>query len=226
MKNNLYEKLNAHFEIKSFNLTQDKIANKVFEKEYKDYDFADYPFGVGIYERKSKSIFPLHLSALNCDNPNEAFQYHLNQLPELTIHNLAMLIALSNFDENLKIRNAFNYPNDYPSDFAKSILKDSYGYILFPYHFYNLILSCQGENVPRSTLQLSDALRDFNKSNVDFFEKIKNYLLPDGTSFYKLLLDCTILKSYDTNNLCGLISQPRYNIAYKMLELCRDNNIN
>jgi hypothetical protein len=203
--------LNNYFKCQYFDLKANINLHTQFESYYKEQT-KEYQYGLGIIELSTNQILVLGLSN-EIDN-NLLFEHQLSQMPNLNLQNVLMLFALVQSKQVLTF-NPFNEPENYPSQFAIELLKETNGYVLFRYQLMQLLSSCLpvGEN---NTEQIVEYTRQYNNRNASFLKKLETLYLPDGYCLEDLLLKYTLI---DNNNCSfGFVSHTMYILAYQFIQ--------
>ena len=100
-------------------------------------------------------------------------------------------------------------PADYPSEFCKEFLKDTYGRVVYIWQLRELFGFClQGEE--NSYKKADEYRRWYNMRMAKVFPIIEQLYLPDGYSLNKLLQKYTPLRTADSDY--GFVISP--NISY------------
>ncbi|MFY7652744.1 MAG: hypothetical protein ACOVQE_08565 [Chitinophagaceae bacterium] len=211
MITNRLEFLNAHFKCQYVELAKYPIIRQQFESYYNEQT-KGYQFGLGIIEISTNQVLVLGL-ANEIDN-NIPFEKLLSQMPNLSLQNILMLLALVH-SKKILTYNPYERSEDYPSEFASELLKDTNGYVLFRYQMMQLLSSCLTVE-ENNTQQIVEYTRQFNNRNASFFKKIENLHLPDGYCLADLLLKYTIVGN--ENDSFGFVSHPMYRQAYQFIQ--------
>lgn len=211
MKRNNPAFLNAYFKCQYFELAQDRIIYQQFESYYKEQT-KYYKYGLGIIELSTNKVLVLSL-ADEIDN-NISFEKLLSQMPDFSLQNVLVLLTLVQNKQSLTI-NPYHEAENYPSQFASALLKDTNGYVLFRYQLMQLLSSCLPieEN---NTKQVVEYTRQYNNRNAAFLKKLEKLYLPDDYCLADLLLNHTL--SGNNNGSFGFVSHPMYQQAYQFIQ--------
>jgi hypothetical protein len=211
MKRNNLAVLYAYFKCQYFELTKDAIIYQQFESYYNEQT-KDYQYGLGIIELSTNQVLVLGL-ANEMDN-HISFEQLLSQMPNLSLQNVLILLALVN-NKPLPTFNPYHRFENYPSQFASELLKDTNGYVLFRYQLMQLLSSCLPveENY---TKQLVAYTRKYNNRCASVLKKLDNLYLPDGYCLADLLLNYTLVGN--DNGFFGFVSHPMYQQAYQFIQ--------
>lgn len=190
-----------------------KLLEKV--KEYYNDVYQNYKYATCLIETETNDI--LYVSCLtNIDNLNvKRFGFYLDQLPNLELNTVSMLLAFSSQSNSTLLNDIFQIPENYPSDFCRMYLKDTFGRVVFTFQFMELLSFCLASE-ENNTKQITEYKRLFNQRNSSFFEKLNSLYLPDGYSLYKLLKKHTPFESDSTD--FGFVTHAKQDIAYKFIK--------
>jgi hypothetical protein len=206
--------LSNHFHYYQFEIIPGSEFHNQVKKQYQD-NYGDYKYGICLIENETKSI--LDICCLTNDDTSDfsSFHFYLNQLPNLDLNSIALLLALISNTHSRLTNNFFQIPHNYPSQFAKIFLKDTFGQVVFTFQFMQLLSFClpQSEN---SHNQINEYRRLYNLRQADFFKKLEGLYLPDGYSLYKLLKTYTPYHSMPNN--FGFLTRPTHKLAYEFIE--------
>lgn len=206
--------LSNHFSFHHFELSQSCEFYEQVKTFYPDTYF-DYKYGVCFIEKETKTVLNI-VCLTNDDNSDfSSFQHYLNQLPNLDLNNVAFLFALTSDNNSRLLNNVFQIPENYPSEFAQSFLKETSGQIIYTYQLMELLSFClpQSEN---NHNQINEYRRLYNLRQADFYKKLEELYLPDGYNLYKLLKSYT--PYYSTTNDFGFLRVPTHKLAYRFIE--------
>jgi len=206
--------LGNYFQYHLFKIAPNNEFYKEVEREYNNC-FANYKYAIGLIENKTRTC--LHICCLTNDDKFDfsSFQFYLNQLPNLDLHSVAFLFALTYNIESRLINNAFQTPENYPSEFAKSFLKDTFGQVVFAFQFTELLRVCLPKE-ENSHNQINEYRRLYNLREANFYKKLQDLYLPDGYSLYKLLEAYTPCNT--KSNDFGFLISPTYKLAYTFIQ--------
>lgn len=213
MLQNKFTNLKNYFHYQTIELEKGDIFNK-FQSIYRETTNS-YKYGLGIIEIETNEILPIGLT--NEKSSYESFEYYLNQLPSLDLHNVSLLLALVS-NNTLVQNNIFQFPTNYPSLFAKEILKETYGNLVFRHQLMFLLASCLPTEETDS-YQLNEYCRQYNNRQNSFFNKLENLYLTDGCNLSELLKIYTPFGKKNRDDFdFGFVTQPLYKLAYQFIQ--------
>jgi hypothetical protein len=203
--------LKEHFMYETFQLDSGHRFAESAKQNYDKikFDTQGYNFISAFYEKNTDHIFYFNISEKN-DFKNDAFEFYLKQLPVLDLSNITYLFTLTNSSKKL-LPNAFEFAPDYPSEFCKEFLKDTYGKVIYTWQYMQLLGCClQGE--VNNHNQINEYRRWYNLRMAKIFTILETLYLPDGYSLTKLLREHTPLIPEEADYGYGFITRP--DIAY------------
>ena len=195
-----------------------KILPEIVERE-------DWKYGTAFMEVETGNILGIGIDFENhrawAAYENELFRHYLQQLPDLELKNVDFFFYL--VGSRTKLDNAFKMPENYPSQFAFSVLSETYGQILYDYQFIELMRCCKelslDEKLPTA---LIDFRKHFNTRRPYLFEKLKTLHLPDGTNLFKLIADYTPNgRNGEQTMHLGFLTHPSYQYTYEFINLAK-----
>lgn len=206
--------LSNHFHYYHFEITPNNEFYNQTVTHYGDC-YLDYKYGIGLIENETKSILEICCLTNDEDSDFSSFRFYLDQLPNLELNSVALLFALTSNNHSRRINNVFHIPKNYPSEFGKAFLKDTFGQVIFTFQFMELLSFCLPKD-ENSHNQINEYRRLYNTRQADFYKKLESLYLPDGYSLYELLKAYT---PYDTmTNDFGFITYPTHKLAFKFIE--------
>ena len=182
---NNYSFLAKHFNFEFFNVKSD---NPLVEKMKQYYlgigeDWQDYQYGCAFMEKDSGHVFFFSFS--NVSFNYECYEFYLKQLPSLGLPDVAFFFTLIN-DKGFLKKDIFKMPDNFPSPFAKEILQETYGNIVYSCQLMLLLANCLPFE-EKSHKHFDEYRRQFGMRKAYFFDKIQTLFLPDGFNLYNLL---------------------------------------
>ena len=203
MKKSKYSFLNNHFTFQCYEMNPNDEHYLTYIKNREGDEEIDISFthGASLWENDTKEIIDGRISGSKMDF--SSFEFYLNQLPDLELNNVAYMFSLVYNNATNLLEDAFSFPKDYPSEFAKSYLMKTYGRVVTTDQFTGL-LSCCLIGDDNNHNYINESRRKFCMRYNEIFEKLEALYLPDGYSLYKLLEDYTPI---------GTGSEPRTNIG-------------
>ena len=220
MEKSKYSFLNNHFKFIQFELDKSNEYYTPFIKYCKENKFyedciKEYKYGTCLFEIETKEPFFTELT--NDEADYSSFEFYLNQLPDLELDNVAYLFSLVSDGATKQLQDAFSIPTNYPSEFAKAYLKDTYGQVVYTYQFMSL-LSCSLIGDDNQYNYINDYRRLFNCRAKKVFDKLEELYLPDGYSLYKLLESYTPYNNNEYSGGFGFVKTPTHKIAWDFIE--------
>lgn len=206
--------LSNHFHYQLFKISQN---NEFYEQAKKQYpeNYANYKYGICLIENESKSILDICCLTNEDTTDFSSFHFYLNQLPNLDLNSVALLFALVSNGETRLHNNAFQIPGNYPSEFGKMFLKETFGQVVFTFQFMQLLSFCLPQNENNHN-NINEYRRLYNGRHGDFYKKLEGLFLPDGYSLYKLLE--TYTPYHSMSNDFGFLTAPKHKLAYQFIE--------
>ncbi|MEY5049707.1 MAG: hypothetical protein RLZZ175_3066, partial [Bacteroidota bacterium] len=136
----------------------------------------------------------------------------LKLLPKLDIKTISYMFTLlgSNLDCN---KNIFKFNKNYPSEFGKLCLKETYGQIIYQSQLIDLIYN---SDIYYNISKIYGLIKIINKKSVDNYYQFENLVLPDGYKLFDLLTEFTPL--YKNSSYPGLLLRDQYKEAYYFLK--------
>lgn len=209
--------LSTHFRYEIVELTPGNDYYATVKDYYKDLDYdniQNFKYSNRLIEIQTNEILAFGLTDDN-NLDYSSFQFYLDQLPTLELNDVAFLFALVKENDKFPLKNAFQFPNNYPSRFAQSFLSETYGQIVFTYQLMQLLCFCLPPK-ENSHNQINDYRRLYNLRQANFFKKLEGLILPDGFSLSKLLKSYT---PYHSDNYgFGFVRKPTHKLAYSFIE--------
>lgn len=219
MKKSKLAFLNNFFRFEHCKLAADtKLSNAIKEyysnELYKHFaNLDDYKYGVGLVE--VETMEPITFALANNEKEDySSFEFYLNQLPDLSLKNVALLFALSRQD-NVLIDDIFKIPAKYPSSFAQSLLGNTCGQVVFTCDFMHL-LSCCLPDEENTFNQINEYRKAYNKRDMNSLRRLEELRLPDGANFYALLEEYTPFRVKDET--LGLICFSTHKLAFEFIQ--------
>jgi hypothetical protein len=217
MQKKNFAHLKEHFVYETFQLDSQhrfvETAKKYYEKI--KFDTQGYNFINAFYEKDTDYIFHFNISQKD-DFKNDAFEFYLKQLPVLDLSNITYLFTLTNWTKKL-LPNAFEFATDYPSEFCKEFLKDTYGKVIYPWQYMQLLSCClQGE--ANNHTQINEYRRWYNLRMAKMFTILETLYLPDGYSLTKLLQEHTPLTTTEEDYGYGFVSKPDTAYSWEFIQ--------
>jgi len=186
------------------------IANEYIKEYYPG--IRHYSYASIFYEKDSNLILGGNPDDLPVSY-KETFEFFLEQLPSLQLSDVSLFLDLIHKEPTV-FGTFFQLPIDYPSTFCKDFLKDTYGYIVYNYHFMQLIQFCLPFG---GTFGVVNEYRNkYNKRTPEIYQKLEKMYLPDGSNLGELLKRYTI-KTLNGNPDYGFVSYPRHDEAYHFI---------
>lgn len=197
--------LNEHFVFETFQVESHyrfkELVNQDLQK--RKIDLKDYNFINTFYEKDTDHLITFDIST-RADFNNAWLEFYLKQLPSLALSDIRYMFAMGNTNNQL-LPNAFKIPADYPSEFCREFLKDTYGRVVYTWQFMELLSCCLlGEE--NSHKQLDEYRRWYNNRMAKVFPLIEQLNLPDGYNLNKLLREFTPLRPVDSEY--GFVIRP------------------
>lgn len=132
------------------------------------------------------------LSTAPFPNHQAAFESYLEQLPSLSFSNVSYLFELvCNYDDHGISANPFQIPENYPSEFARCILSDTYGRVVYRHQVETLVMSCSGKpswfDLEYCGKKRSMISNQINRKVAEFCHELEKMTLPDGCPLWQLL---------------------------------------
>ncbi len=212
---NKYTFLNEHFNFEFFDVQSNHPLVEKMKENYERINFIhwkDYKNGAAFIEKKSGDVIFFDIS----NNPfNYAcYPFYLKQLPSLKLSDVAFFFTLLDNGNFLKDE-IFKVPDDYPSVFAKEILSETYGNVVYTHQLVLLLANCLPQEEV-SHFQLNEYRKDFGLRRDSFFVKMKNLFLPDGYNIGELLKAYTPYKK--TDNDFGFVTLSTHKMAFDFIQ--------
>lgn len=207
--------LKEHFVFESFELnSQHRFVEAVLlDFQKRKLDSKEYKFINAFYEKDSDHLINFEISSKD-DFKNDWFEFYLKQLPGLAISDVKYMFTLSNSLVQM-LPASFEMPADYPSEFCKEFLKDTYGNIVYTWQFMELLGYClQGDE--NSHKHVDEYRRWYNMRLAKVFPIIEQLYLPDGYSLDKLLRKYTRLRSADSDY--GFVIRPVVDYVWDFIQ--------
>ena len=132
----------------------------------------------------------------------------------LSLSDVALFFAVEWGNKNL-YENIFKIDENYPSEFAAELMKETYGTVLFYDQFTTLLAACLP---PReNTYQDRNEYRlAFNVGRVDKLKNLETMTLPDGVNLVEFLLKYTVNKNNGAD-WYGFIGNSTHKLAYNFI---------
>lgn len=218
MNQSKFSNLNKYLKCQHFELLKDSEIYNIFKKDC-ETRIDECKYGVGIIETQTNNIFVLEVS--NEIENYESVEYYLQQLPNLDLKTVTMFLCMTGANSIL-VENLFRMPDNFPSPFAASFLKETYGNIFFDYQFIQL-LQCSLPNEEKGLKQIVEYKRQFNCGMARFTDKLKELYLPDGYNLYDLFEKYTPGgRRNNTENKFGFAVHPSYISAYQFINYLKN----
>lgn len=144
----------------------------------------------------------------------KAYHFYLKQLPSLSLSDVAIFFAAM-FNDKYLCDNIFKFDEDYPSEFAAELLKDTYGNVIFGYQFTTLIAACLPP-VENTYHDRNDYRLAFNKGMTRILDKFETMALPDGVNLANFLKKYTPIYKWNSD-WYGHIVQPTHKMAFDFI---------
>ena len=198
-----------HFGYETFELGSGHrfVEPVLIDCQKRKFDPDGYNFINAFYEKNTDQMITFEISTED-DFNNDRFEFYLKQLPSLSLSDGKYMFALNKSDLQL-LPNAFKLPVDYPSEFCKEFLKETYGRVVYSWQFVQLVTSCL-ENEDYTINQVDEYCRWYNQRMAKVFPIIENLYLPDNYSLDQLLRKFTPLSAVDSDY--GFVIRP--NVSY------------
>lgn len=212
-----YSFIKNRFKYTAYSITSESPLSHALKTHFNDPKLTDaFPYAISLIETTTGE--PLTFILTTDEKPDvSSFEFYLKQLPDFNLNNLTLLLALS-MPGNQKQENTFQFPSDYPSKFAKQLLQETYGKVVYNDQFENLIRACLPQK-EQTKENLSYCRKAFNKRQWDFFKKAANLFLPDNTNLYEFLKEFTPIK--ESNMEFGFVISPNHKAAFRLSELVK-----
>lgn len=207
--------LKEHFVFETFQLnSQHRFVEEVLlDFQKRKFDSKQYNFINAFYEKDTDHLITFEISTKD-DFNNDWFEFYLKQLPSLALSDVKYMFALGNGWVQM-LPNSFEMAADYPSEFCKEFLKETYGNIIYTWQFMELLGYClQGEE--NSHKQIDEYRRWYNMRMAKVFPIIEQLFLPDGYSLDKLLRKYTRLRS--SYSQYGFITRPNISSTWDFIQ--------
>lgn len=151
---------------------------------------------------------------IDIDTILKVYQFYLRQLPSLRLSDVAIFFAAL-FDAEYLCDNLFEVDENYPSEFAAELLKETYGNVIFYDQFTTLLAAClpAAENTYQNRNEYRLA---FNTGKMAKLEKLETMTLPDGINLAKFLKKYTPIHKWDSE-WYGFIGHPTHKIAFDFI---------
>lgn len=222
MKQRDFSFLADHFNFEVFELTPEHPLTNTILKELEDSGQREWAFNnnikyAGVFKEISTNevlYTLLNQIPLKLNNELKGYDFYLKKLPSLSLADVAMFFAMDWKNKNL-YENIFKMDENYPSEFAAELLKETYGKVIFTNQFTTLLAAClpQKENTHKDRDEYRKAI---GLSLVDKLKKFETVVLPDGVNLNEFLLKYTINK-YNGSDRYGFIKQPNHKLAYNFI---------
>jgi hypothetical protein len=215
MQHSNFSLIKDRFKYTVYSTTSKSKMVNALKTHFNDPNLTDsFPYAIALIDTTTGE--PLTFMLTTDEKPDvSSFEFYLNQIPDLNLNNLTLLLALS-MPGNQKQENTFQFPSDYPSAFAKQLLQETYGKLVFNDQFENLIRSCLPQK-EQTKENLSYYRKAFNKRQSDFFKKAETLHLPDNTNLYDFLKEFTPLR--ESSMEFGFVMTPNHKAAFRFSEL-------
>ncbi|MEX2379161.1 MAG: hypothetical protein WD530_00340 [Vicingaceae bacterium] len=215
MPHSNYSFLKDRFKYTIYSTTSESSLTSALRTHFNDPELIDsFPYAISLIETTTGE--PITFMLTTDEKPDcSSFEFYLNQLPDLNLNNVTLLLALS-MPGTQKQVNIFQFPSEYPSTFAKELLQETYGKLVYDHQFENLIRTCLPQK-EQTKENLSYYRKAFNKRQCDFFKKAKTLFLPDNTNLYVFLKDFTPVR--ESNMEFGFVTTPNHKEAFRFSEL-------
>jgi hypothetical protein len=212
---NNYSFLAEHFGFKFFDIKSNDPLVGEMKKYYAEINFEhwqDYQHAAAFIEKKSGDAILFDISNNSFDY--DCYGFYLKQLPSLKLSDVAFFFTL--LQDGTFLKDAiFKIPDNYPSTFAKEILKETYGNVVYSHQLLLLLASC----LPKEEVshkQLNEYRKDFGLRRASFFEKLENLFLPDGCNLGELLRQYTPRKIADCD--FGFVTLSTHKLAFDFIQ--------
>ena len=222
MKQRDFSFLTDHFNYEVFELTPEHRLTSYIMQKWKESDAVKLmqeqkiKYACVLKEISSDEILYSFESAEQIDINTIliAYQFYLKQLPSLYLSDVAIFFAAL-FDAEYLCDNLFEVDENYPSEFAAELLKETYGNVLFYDQFTTLLAAClpAAENTYQGRNEYRLA---FNIGKMTKLEKFETMSLPDGANLAKFLKEYTPLHKWDPG-WYGFIKHPTHKLAYEFI---------
>lgn len=206
--------LSNHFSYKEIEIKSKKDFFEQVKFLYPE-NYLDFQYGVCLVENSTEKILDICYLTNKKFSYNNALSFYLKQLKNLELNSVALMLVLCSNNQSKLFENIYEFPENYPSEFAKAYLKSTYGKIIFNSQFIDLLSFCLPQNETQ-LLQLNEYKRLYNLRDANFFKKLENIFLPDGYSLYQLLKNFTPFYSSDDD--FGFVTFPNHKSAYLFME--------
>ncbi len=222
MKQRDFSFLTKHFDFETFEITPEHRLTKQIFKKWEEWVLTEsskednIKYACAFKGMSSDTILFSYESSepINSDAYLKGYYFYLKQLPSLNLSDVAMFFAFEWYNENL-IEGIFKIEENYPSEFAAELLKETYGKVVFTNQFTTLLAACLPVK-ENSHKDREGYRRGFNMSATDKFKKMESMYLPDGVNLAEVLRKYTINKNNGIENY-GFISHPTHKIAYDFI---------
>lgn len=212
---NNYSFLAEHFNFEFFYLKSDHPLIEKLKNYYDEINFdgwKDYKYGSAFIEKQSGHSFFFDIS--NDIFNYECYEYYLKRLPSLSLPDVSFFFQL--ILNNFPLReNIFKIPVNYPSPFAKELLRETYGNVVYS-HQLMLLLANSLPFEERSHNLFNEYRKQFGLRKAAFFDKINTLFLPDGFNVGKLLKEYTPIKN--DNYEYGFVTMPSHQLAFEFIK--------
>lgn len=207
--------LKKHFVFETFQLnSQHRFVEEVLlDFQKRKFDSKQYNFINAFYEKDTDHLITFEIS-LKDDFNNDWFQFYLKQLPSLALSDVKYMFALGNGWVQM-LPNSFEMPANYPSEFCKEFLKETYGSVVYSWQFVQLVTSCL-ENEDYTINQVDEYRRWYNMRLAKVFPILQQLYLPDGYSLDKLLQKYTRFRSSDSEY--GFVTRPNISHSWDFIQ--------
>ena len=206
-----------HYEYRSAKVVALQEKGGDYMQFYEDY-YEQFKYAVCLVESKTKKIIRYFFT-------NERgfyfhpFMHYLNQLPDLSLKNVIYFFNLINYTENVPLlKNAFQVPDNYPSEYAKELLAETYGYLVYRYQLYELLRSCCPFEYASDDTRFYKFRRDMQGTGKyqACLKQIRDWRLPDNYPLINILQNYTLPNDHIEGIL--FLDNPRYKEAYKFIK--------
>jgi hypothetical protein len=177
-------------------------------QQYRSLDLSSSKYALCIYRDHKQLIGVAFFTSDDTVDYNERFQYFLQFVEIVHIDSISILLAyMIHCDGNFH-DNPFKIREKYPSDFAKNILSNTYGYLLYKFQLAQLLRA----SLPFDSEDVDRIIKSINHKRISIYEEMKKVILPDNYNLYDLLRDYTPLGK--ENGGVGFVITPDYRLVY------------